>query len=400
MLNRSLIVHALVGLVSLIASAEVGCAMGVIDAEADAQSPARTTEPAPSHRRDEQARDPLMPARTHEAAMAMAASLDGIVLFDVATSDVAATATTTYPVEDLAYDPWRDRWIVVEYEDASANQVSVWRTVQLDPDRIGLSRDSVIETGGYCRVAATRSGAVIFEDDGLHQRWLITGDDLATLRQAIPTAIPSSLVVRESPFASRLFGLVLRDQKADPTVSWSVHELDGQGLLAGSEEVLPAWSKHLSPPRIAAGRDGSFVVAQTQEPGVRIGVVDDSGQDILPPVELAAASESAVEDVLVDRVTDTAFVLLSGANVLEVVHVQSPNERATVSVPGGVSPGSFWAMGRMMALDEGTGTLLVGNNGAIVAFELPETSGAAPERIGEWYGDAWRWPVVIASRGE
>lgn len=341
-------------------------------------------------------RSPAPIARAPTPRLAMAAWSGGIVLIDPASASALARAATTFGVVDLVHDPWRDRWVVVEYDDASANQISVWR-VQAAEGATTLTRQHVVETGGYCRVAATKDGLLIFEDDGLHQRWHTTGEDLSAIAASGSAVAPASFAAWQSGHGSRMVALTAREEADGKAVSLIEVAIEAGRARVTAGERLEEWSKQATAPRMARAPDGELLMAGVQGRELRLARGHEDGlgapRGVLGPLPDA----SGVEDVVTAAGGGPVMLLLSAANQLVVLRDAADRAPRVHGLPGAVGKGSYWAIARRLALDVDTGLLLVGMNDGVAAF------GRSLDRHGwsmapRWHRDGWRWPVAMQQR--
>ena len=357
-------------------------------------SPHATPDAAP-------APTPVSVQRTHpeqEPTLAMASSDYGLALFQVSSSKILARARTTFPVQDLVYDPWRDRWIAFEYEDGSANQISVWR-VERDSNGLHLIAESTLETEGFCRLAVTRHGLVVFEQDGLQQRWLGAAPDLRELSWSATMPSPASIIVREARGGSSLVTLTLQQTTDEPFVALSRLDAQGAGWQLAHKLEAPGWASTTSPARIASSGAGSMIAAQMVGPWLRTVRLNAAGHALAPPHDRLIPGTSEVEDLTVDPTTDVAFVLLSGTNQLVAIPLQHPDNAEFISVSGHVPSGAWSAMARLIAFDRESRTMLVATNKGIDAWVFPEQPGQVPAPKPGWTGLPLRWPLALQLRG-
>jgi hypothetical protein len=326
---------------------------------------------------------------------AMAAWSGGAVLIDPASARVVARASTRFAVEDLVYDPWRERWLVVEYDDASANQVSVWREDARAGGEVTLTLERTIETAGYCRVAATATGLLIFEDDGLQQRWHVTDERISRIVASGSAVAPASFVSWHSRGWPQMLALTARDEMDGPAVT-----LIGIALEHGKPRVtsgvqLEVWSGQPTAPRLARASDGGLLLAQVQDRALRVASGRSTGID---PAWVAVSDlddGAAVEDLAIE--SEQAFVLLSGVDALVVVDRAGEHRSEVHRLGGTVSAGSYWAIARMLAFDPDSGVLLVGMSESVAAY--PQRGARDGRNVAQpWQQDGWRWPVAMQER--
>ncbi len=399
----------------------VACACNAGDAFdapdcAEATSAPPRLQPFERGRRLEPA--PAVPKRVepNTSRMLTAASPSGLALVDVQSSEVVAAAATTYPVRDIAYDHWRDRWIVAEYDDASANLVSIWRAKEPSHGKATLEREAAFETGGDCRVVATEIGAIVIEDDGFRQHWMLTRDDLRSVRTTAAVPAPRGFAVRSGHGEATIIGPLVRDSIEGAQATLLSQRVLGSGWLSGQEHDLPGWMQSLSSMRACDAGARALLVGQLEAQTLTVAIVSDGAKVLRAPIQVSAAGATAIEDIALDPLTSTAYALLSGSGQIVSVQLTTKHTQRT-GLPEGVSVGSSRVFSRMLALDADARRLLVANAYTVVALDLGDAEAAsssqpgregrietedkpALRRVPKWTGDGLRWPVEAAISAE
>jgi hypothetical protein len=329
-------------------------------------------------------------------AVLMAATVSrGLALVDAKTSSILALAHTTYPARDIAYDPWTGRWFVAEYDDSSANLISVWRAEPLSETQARLRREASIETGGDCRIVAIRQGVVVFEDDGLQQRWMLSDRSLHSMRIGTFEPLPTGLVLRAAPNATLLIAAVVRDLLPGPRATLISERVDAQGLHTTQQVLLPAWAQNGSPLRLRSAAGGGVVIGQLQARTLSIAAMDDSGQPLRGPIRVLLPNAISLEDMVYDDASASAFVLTAGSDRLVSVNLAT-GEVATFVLPGGAPAQLASVFSRMLALDPGARRLIVANAQNTTALQWSVAQQPAALRpVADWKGQGLRWPIEL-----
>jgi len=188
--------------------------------------------------------------------------------------------------------------------------------------------------------------------------------------------------------------LTAREELEGPAVSLIHADLDDARPHVVSEMRLQEWSWQSAAPRLSRASDGGLLIAQVQSGALRM--AGSSGPGFEPSwIAVSHLPEgTAVEDTAVGRDRDRAFLLLSGVNELVVVDRHGDTTVELHPLRGVVGLGSYWAMARMLALDEEEGVLLIGMNESVEARKLPEAGGGRTTTL-LWNHDGWRWPVAM-----
>lgn len=330
----------------------------------------------------------------HADSVAMAATDHGLVAFDPDHGEVVASADTLYQVVDVVHDPWRDRWIAAEYDDDSQTRVSVWELVHRGRFGGKLQLDRTIETGGYCRVAAGASSIVIFEHDGMHQRWMVWEAQGRARASSLQVPLPAGFVVRTDAPASRLVSLSSSDDGSGPRTT--MHAVRVRGGLAGPvlESRLPGWSGTLDPLRAADAGPGRIAIAQVRDATLRLGLVDDHGQVLRDTIQVKLRGANAAEDLVVDDARAIAIVAVSSPDRLLTVDLEHGallDQQDGAALPSG---GTAW-FSRWMAYDATRGRLMVGGSEELAAWDLSGTGGL--DRVVGFGVAGARWPVALSA---
>lgn len=327
--------------------------------------------------------------------VALAATAHGLVAFDPGNGAVLGQADTPYQVVDLAHDPWRDRWIAAEYDDDSLARVSVWRLARRGLVAGRLKLDRTIEAGGYSRVIAARSSTVVFEHDGMHQRWMIWAVNGRPAGSSFQAPMPSGVVVRSDAVATRLLSVSTTDDGSGPRATW--HSVRVQGAAAGPmlARALPAWSGAQSPVRAADAGAGRIALAQVRNGLLSVGLLDDHGQALRDPTQLDLHEAQAVEDLVVDPAKAIALIAVSSPDRLVAVDLEQGAllDQRGCALPTGAA---LW-FSRLIGYDPLRGRMIVAGDQGLAAWDLSGTH-KLEEVVGFRVAGARRPIALSASR--
>jgi hypothetical protein len=396
-------------LCSLLAAAVLGCS-GRIDESSQAVPPEvpgplgiLPSEPAPADpdpSRGAEAPAASLAANSPRAASAPAALVattsPGLALLDVAALRLVATARTEMPVVDIAHDPWRERWLVVEYEDLSASRLSIWRVRGHQGAAPSLVREAAVELGGYARVVAAPQGVLLFEDDGLHARWMLLRDDLGAVVRATTHPAPAGATLVAGANDSHLVGAVTRFESEAPGSRLAVLRLAADAPWNVASLELPWGLSAVAPVRVAGTGAGPIVVAGSGGGSL---VAARSGADDASVGSLSlgvGAGVGEVADAVCAEACLEAFVLLGSEG--RVVAFDFRDGRASVVARAPVVLGSSRVFSRMMAYEPRTRRLLVGGASSLDVMQLGRSgAGIEVQRAPGWRGRGLKWPVAVGA---
>lgn len=342
--------------------------------------------PSPSPSPTAPTTSPSPQPRTPLAVVLAATQGPGVALLDTQ-GNLLERQATALPVSDIEFDPVSQRWIVVEYDDDSANQISAW-TLSRQGDSLHLEQTATQSTEGLCRVFATPQGVVLMEDDGLRSRWSLLDTDLETMRWRTRAPIPSSFFP-EDPATSTRIGIVQLDDPSGPIVKLTRWDLTSAALVESSGEVMSSPWSTLDSVRACALSPGRFAIARVQEAALRFGILSSTEPSATNPVAIALSATGSVVDIACDEQRGDAFVLLSGASQASVVRIA---EDGSVSRWAGAIPRSLDRgprPSRRLELLRALGVVLVGGEDSVAAFK-------AEDGTSSWRRDDVRWPLRVA----
>ncbi len=299
-----------------------------------------------------------------------------------------ATADTGYPVVDIAADPDAGRWIVAEYADDSANQLSVWQMTR-DRGGVGLTLAGARSTEGQCHVFGSPAGPVIIQYDGLQSRWALASADLQMLAWQALAPVPSSLFASEDASTMRL-GVVQEDEPAGPRTTLVQWEVSAQSLgVVRERSVGTAWNT-LDPVKACAIGDDRIALARAADDHLRVDVVSLGTLAVVSSAQLVIGPAARVLDMVCNGARREAFVLVTAGEDALVARMHADTLRLMpVLLPGSIDRGRWPS--RHLAWNALGRRLLVAGDGSVAALDVAgETARVA------WKSDAIRAPVTTS----